>query len=249
MESRQRVINRPIVPLIVDSSGRSNLPNPQSSTNSNTDVFDLKVGHILFDRGEVYYNDRKSALDANLQNLQFKSNYDATAGGRYSGSLSYGNGSLHYGSYSSLDHYLQAQFDARRNGITLSNVTLKSGESQILLDASLENYANPQVQSKYVVTLVTADIRRLLNNSLVPVGMIVVNGRRITATFPDGVRYDLTEGTVAGAAAGPHAHSECRHPRCWRSTLWRTAMRGTEHPCTAAGWWLNRDGNGSRFIW
>jgi len=200
------VINRPIVHLIVDSSGQNNLPNPQSSTNSNKDVFDLKVGHILLDRGEVYYNDRKSALDANLQDLQFKSSYDGTAGGRYFGSLSYRNGWLHYGGYTPLDHNLQAQFDATRNGITLSNVTLKSGESQILLDVSLENYAKPQVQSKYVVTLATSDIRRLLNNSSVPVGMIVVNGTAHYTKVPGREVLDTTslEGTVSSALLRVH---------------------------------------------
>ena len=52
-------IDRPVLQLIVNASGENNLPNPQTSTNSNTNVFELKIGHILLDRGEIYYNDLK----------------------------------------------------------------------------------------------------------------------------------------------------------------------------------------------
>jgi translocation and assembly module TamB len=190
-----------VVHLIVSSSGENNLPSPQSSANSSTNIFDLKIGHVLLDHGEVYYNDRKSALDANLHDLQFQSNYDATAGGRYSGSLSYRNGWVHFENYSALEHDLQAQFDARREGLTLSNVVLKSGESQALLDASLQNYTNPTVQSKYVITLATANIKRFLNDSSVPAGTIVVNGTANYTNIPGRAPLDAItlEGTLISA--------------------------------------------------
>ena len=40
-----------------------------------------------------------------------------------------------------MQHDLSAQFDVRRTGSTLSNVVLKSGQSQVLLNASLDNYS------------------------------------------------------------------------------------------------------------
>src|SRR5215469_11253527 len=194
-------VDRPVVHLVVSSSGENNLPRPQNSTNSTTSIFDLKVGHVLLDRGEVYYNDRKSALEANLHDLQFQSNYGAASGGRYSGSLSYRNGWLHYDSYSALDHDLQAHFDAHRQGIAVSNVVLKSGESQIVLDGSLENFASPKVQSHYVLTLATADLRRLLNDSTLPLGVIVVNGTAQYTSVPGRAPLDTTslEGTLNSA--------------------------------------------------
>ena len=78
-------VDHPVVKLIVDSNGQSNLPTFQSSSNSNTNIFDLAIRHILLDRGAVYYNDQKTVLNADLQDLAFQSNYDATGGGRYFG--------------------------------------------------------------------------------------------------------------------------------------------------------------------
>ena len=78
---------------------------------------------------------------------------------------------------------------------------LKTGQSQILLDASLENYANPQIQSKYAIMLDAADIRRFLNNSSLPTGMIVVNGTVHYTNVPGRALLDSTsfEGTLSSA--------------------------------------------------
>ena len=55
-------VDHPVVNLIVDQKGENNLPRPKTGGNSTTNIFDLAIRHILLDRGEVYYNDRKSAL-------------------------------------------------------------------------------------------------------------------------------------------------------------------------------------------
>ena len=191
-------VDHPVVRLIVDSSGQSNLPTFQSSSNSNTNIFDLAVRHILLDRGAVYYNDQKTVLNADLQDLTFQSSYDATSGGRYFGTLSYKNGQLQYGTYAPMPHDLSADFDARRSGMTLNNVTLKSGNSQLLLNASLDNYSNPRLHAKYVIMLATGDVRRVLNNPSLPLGMVLVNGVADYASVPGRAPLDTAslEGTV-----------------------------------------------------
>jgi len=199
-------INHPVVHLIINSSSEDNLPTFQRSTNSNTNIIDLAIGHILLDRGEIYYNDRKSALDAELHDLQFQSNYEAAVGGRYVGKFSYREGWLHYDRYSPADHDLQAEFELRRTGVTLSNVTLKSGQSQILLNATLEDYINPKVESKYVIMLATGDIRHLLNDSTLPLGVVVVNGTAHYTSVPGRALLDTIslEGTVDSAILRIH---------------------------------------------
>jgi len=191
-------VDHPVVRLIVDSSGQSNLPTFQSTSNSNTNIFDLAIRHILLDRGAIYYNDQKTVLNADLRDLTFQSNYDATAGGRYYGTLSYKNGQLQYGSYAPMPHDLSADFDARRSGMTLNNVTLKTGDSQLMLNASLDDYSSPRLHAKYVIMLATGDFRRVLNNPSLPVGMVLVNGIADYASVPGRAPLDTAslEGTV-----------------------------------------------------
>ncbi len=191
-------VDHPVVNFIVDQKGQNNLPKPQSSSNSNTNIFDLAIRRILLDRGELYYNDRKSTLYANLRDLQFQSNYDAAAGGRYFGSLSYQDGNLQYGSYEPVQHDLSAQFDIRRDRTTLSNVVLKSGQSQLLLYASLNNYSNPRVHARYTVMLDTAQLRQVLKNPSLPSGVVVLNGTGDYTSVPGRQPLDTTsaEGTI-----------------------------------------------------
>ncbi len=169
-------VDHPVANVLMTADGQSNLPTPKSSGNSSTNVFDLAIRRILLDRGEVYYNDRKAPLEADLNNLTFQSKYDATNGGRYYGTLSYQNGHLRYGTYAPVPHDLQAQFDAQRSGLTLSNLTLRSGQSQLLLNASVDNYANPKLHAKYVVILALAELRKTLNDPSLPTGMVLVDG-------------------------------------------------------------------------
>ena len=195
-------VDHPVVKVIVDSQGRSNLPTFQSSGNqSSTNLWDLAIQHILLDRGAVYYNDRKTPLNADLQDLTFKANYDNTANGRYYGTISYRNGQLQYGSYAPLQHDLQADFDARRTGMTLSKVTLKSGNSQVLLNASLDNYSSPKLHADYVVLLATGDFRRVLRNPSLPLGVVLVKGLADYISVPGRPALDTSslEGTVRSA--------------------------------------------------
>ncbi len=189
-------VDHPVANVMMTADGQSNLPTPKSSGNSNTNVFDLAIRRILLDHGEVYYNDRKTPLEADLNNLTFQSKYDATNGGRYHGTLSYQNGHLQYGTYAPMPHDLQAQFDAQRSGMTLSNLTLRSGQSQLLLNASVDNYANPKLHAKYVVILALAELRKELNDPSLPAGMVLADGTADYASVAGKSAMDIA--TVEG---------------------------------------------------
>jgi uncharacterized protein involved in outer membrane biogenesis len=77
---RNVLVDHPVVRLSVDASGENNLPKPPKPTNSNgnTNVFDLAIGALRLDRGEIYYNDRKSPLEAELHDLTLNASYDPT---------------------------------------------------------------------------------------------------------------------------------------------------------------------------
>ena len=191
-------LDHPVADLIVAPNGQTNLPSMQSSGNSNSNVFDLAIRHIVLDRGVVYYNDRETPLYADLNNVEFQSNYSPADKGKYVGTLAYSNGHLQYGSYEPMAHDLRAQFDVRRDGMSLTNVKLASGQSQVLLNASLDNYASPQVHAKYVVILALGELRNILREPTVPNGVMVVNGTADYNSVPGRPALDTTslEGSI-----------------------------------------------------
>ncbi len=194
-------VNHPVVHLYVDKNGQNNLPKPQSSgTKSNTNVFDLGIRHVLVTNGEVYYNDRKNTLTADLHDLGFKSAFD-TARQSYSGTLGYRDGHLKYGAYSPLPHDFQASFTATRNQFTLKDAALKIGASNATLNATLTDYSNPKVDATYKATLNTGEFRDILKNPSLPVGIIRTSGTVRYVSEPN--RPALQTAVVKGEISSP----------------------------------------------
>jgi len=162
-------IDRPVAHVIVDARSRDNLP--RSSSQGHTDVFELGVRHVLIDRGEVYYNNRKTPLDADLHQLTFQSAFNASTRS-YSGTLNYRDGHLQFGAYNPMPHDLVAQFEASPATFNVSHATLTSGNSQLTLRATLENYNQPRVEASYMAVLDAGSLRRVLNEPSVPAGLV-----------------------------------------------------------------------------
>ncbi len=168
-------IDHPVVRMFVDAHGRNNLPQVKSTGQSHTSVFDMAVRHLLLDRGDVYYNDRESALDADLHQFTLQSAFDASRQ-RYSGQLSYRDGHLQFSTYNPMPHDLEAQFEASPAVLRLGRATLRSGRSQLVLEATLENYSQPRVQASYTAVLNTDELRRIMKEPSLPVGVVQMAG-------------------------------------------------------------------------
>jgi translocation and assembly module TamB len=178
-------IDRPVVRVYVDAKGISNIPTIKSSkkSSSNTSVFDVGIRHALLSRGEVYYNDRKSVLTADLHELDFHASFDPLLT-RYEGTLSYTDGHLVSGTFQPIPHNLTAQFDATPTTFHLTNAKLTSGLSQVTLTATVENYSNPIVQAHYDASVDGAEVRNTLKNATVPTGVIHATGSLQYAAVP-----------------------------------------------------------------
>ncbi len=191
-------VDSPVVYFYVNANGETNLPVMQpSNSQSNTNLFDLAIKHMGITNGEVYVNDRKNTLDADLHDLTFQSHYDAGNGGQYVGSLSYTGGHVKYDTYEPIPHELHASFIASRTGMTLSNVKLTSGQSQVLLNATVNDYSNPKVQAKYVVLLALAQIGQEMHNANIPGGVVLINGTANYASVQG--KSALESATVEGS--------------------------------------------------
>src|SRR5581483_6386854 len=159
----QLIIERPVVNLIVDKQGRSNLPQPPASQNqsSSTNVFDLAVGHVLLTNGEIEAKDRAIPVNANLANLRTEISFSQLKR-QYSGTISYENGVIQYERLHPLPHSLRASFDFSPSELNVKPLQLRIGGSQFELVAKVQDYAgNPQAQGRYNISLHTQDFAGL----------------------------------------------------------------------------------------
>src|SRR5581483_7340177 len=67
LQLTELALQHPVVNLLVNPAGKNNFPTPppKKNTQSSTTVWDLAIAHTLLTNGEVYYNNKKSELDAN----------------------------------------------------------------------------------------------------------------------------------------------------------------------------------------
>ena len=170
-------VDRPIARVFVDAHGVSNIPTIKSSgkSSSNTSLFDLAIRRAVLDHGEVYYNNRLSALDADLHDVEFGATFNSLLQ-KYSGHLAYSDGHLVSGTLRTIPHSLEAEFDATPTTFHLTRATLHSGSSLLLLSATLQNYSAPTIDASYDATIDGAQIGAILRSTSVPTGQIRATG-------------------------------------------------------------------------
>lgn len=169
-------LDSPIVRVYVDANGGNNLPQTKSTGKSNTDIFDLGVRHAVLNHGETVYNDVKSALDADLRDVDLRAGFDAPAM-KYAGTLEYHDGIVKMSNYAPLHSDLKAKFSLTRDEFVLENALLTSGNSHLTLTATVKNYAKePQVQGQYDAVADSGQFRAILKNASLPSGMLHAQG-------------------------------------------------------------------------
>ena len=155
---RELTIERPIARVIFDRDGNSNIPQPsESNASSGTDVFQLAVGHLALNNGEVDYSDRKLPLDAELRDLRTEIRLDASAS-RYTGSISYSSAEVRYEKYAPLPHSLDAKFTATPSLFKLESAAIGIGSSTMKLAAEVANFNEPAIQGSYDILLHSQDV-------------------------------------------------------------------------------------------
>ena len=171
-------IDHPIVQIVVDSHGVSNLPTFKSSSSSGSSVdtiFNLAVRRAILTQGALYYNNRLNLLSADVRNLDFHAGFNPLLE-KYSGTLDYSDGLIVYGAFRPLVHNLSVAFDATRTTFTLTRATIASGSSQIKLAATLNSYQSPDVNGAYDITVDGAQLATLLATPSIPAGQLHTTG-------------------------------------------------------------------------
>jgi translocation and assembly module TamB len=210
-------VHHPVVQVFVDRKGVDNLPKPQSGgQKSSTNIFDLGVRHAVLDQGEIYYNNRKSVVSADLKELTFHAGYDV-AQNMYSGTLSYRNGDLQLENYNPTKHDMDAEFSLTPQTFTLKSANLRSGNSSIALKADATDYStDPKLRAQYAASIDAAEFRHILKNPSVPSGILKANGTVEYANKAGVAAINLLKvsGDVASAAMNvqtPSLHTTIRN--------------------------------------
>ena len=170
------ILRHPVVNLLVKKDGTTNLPTPpKSNGNGSTNLFDLGIQHVLLSHGEIYYNDVKMPLDAELHDVQLELKSEFASKG-YDGTLSYREGCLQYGDMQALPHDLKASFNFTPSEFTLKPLVLTVASSTIQLEGNVQNYSSLTAAGAYKITIHPQDFDSIFSNPSVPTGEVTLAG-------------------------------------------------------------------------
>jgi translocation and assembly module TamB len=170
------ILRHPVVNLRVNKDGTTNLPTPpKSNSKSSTSVFDLGIQHALLSDGEIYYNDLKTPLNADLRDLELEIK-SRLGTNQYDGTLSYRDGHIQSGNTKPLPHNLNVSFNATPSAFTLSPLVLTVASSKMEVTGDVRNYSSPVAKANYKITIHAQDFSALLDNPSVPTGEVTLAG-------------------------------------------------------------------------
>ena len=168
-------IDRPVLQIVTDDHGQSNVPHGSSGGNSSLNLFELGVRHVVLHRGAFYFDNKSNALEADLHSLSLSSRFDV-ARQQYSVVLGYRDGHVRVGKFQPIPHEMQAAFTATPYVIRLTSAKLVSGPSHIAMTGNVTDYQHPQIAAKYEAALSGIELCKILNNPSIPAGVVHTTG-------------------------------------------------------------------------
>ena len=157
-------LDHPVVHLAINSQGISNLPHPAKSSGSSTNLFDMAISHFVLNGGELFYNDRRTPVTADVRDLNARATYENWTR-TYDGTLSYRDARVQYGTFAPFTHDLQLSLAATSTALTIKSLELRSGPSWVKAQGQLSNYENPSLQGSYEASLASGELTNLVRAS------------------------------------------------------------------------------------
>jgi translocation and assembly module TamB len=169
-------IDNPVAQIFVDKNGVSNLPTfKSSSSGSNTSVFDLGIRHAALNNGAVFYNNQPNSIALDLRDVGFNASFNNLLQ-KYIGTFAYSDGRLDYSGSQAPTHALNLQFDATPTTFHLSPARIQAGNTNLVLNATINNYSAPVVQTRYSATVDGQQLAGILHEPSIPAGLVSVSG-------------------------------------------------------------------------
>ncbi len=176
-------VTRPLVHVIIDEAGETNLPRPKipGKGSAADTILNLKIARFEVRNGEALVESpgvppRTYPWSTNGRNLSARAVYDR-AHDRYSGDFSIAPVHLVLEGYGPLDVDVQATAGMERNRAFATKATVKTAASEIDLSSlSLSSFINPVVTANFDIKASAAEVVRVLHWKLPIAGALTVAG-------------------------------------------------------------------------
>jgi translocation and assembly module TamB len=173
------LVQKPQIHIRVEKNGATNVPPPRSAANkpARETLFDLNVRQVQLQNGWILYNDVKTPLAVEGNNLRLA--LDASGSVEhplYLGTLDWQTITFAAKRFVPWPVGVSAKFTLERDGFTLEQGILTAGRSRLDAQAEMRDYPKPKWTYKYRGWVNLRDIRENLRSPETPTGLADVHG-------------------------------------------------------------------------
>ena len=179
IDLRSLAITAPSIHLIVYPDGTTNQPVPKAARKPGNPVqplFDLAVGNLQVQNGELLVNEQRFPLDFEANDVGLGMKYDLGAK-RFDGNLHVGRGEAKLKDWRPLPLHGDVSFSLYQDRAELKSMTLASGSSRLDASGTVHDFAKPQVDLSYKAHLDTRQLAAAARLRTVSGGSVDLNGR------------------------------------------------------------------------
>jgi len=190
-------LDRPVVHLMVNADGSTNVPEPKVKTASDRgavqQLFDLATNRAELRNGMLIMNERKLPLDFSASDVAADMNY-ARFDRRYDGSLHVGKLDVQVRSFRDIAATADAAFSLWQNRAEVRSLKLISQHSSVELSGTIDGFNHPRMQVNYGGTIDLAQageitrVYKLRGGGLNVSGSTTITEDNYSATGKLGVR-------------------------------------------------------------
>lgn len=147
-------LDRPVVHLIVNQDGSTNVPEPKVKSGGKPiqELFDLAAGRVELNDGEVLVNERRLPLDFKADDVAVGLSY-RTVPRQYDGTVHVGKIDAQFKELRAIPASADAEFTLWRNRAQLKSFRLTSQRSSVDLSGSVDDFNHPRLQLTYGGTI------------------------------------------------------------------------------------------------
>ncbi|MBI3665994.1 MAG: translocation/assembly module TamB domain-containing protein [Acidobacteria bacterium] len=169
----------PEVHLSFAADGSSNLPQPKGRKEagllSTRDLLDLAVGQLAIERGGLWWNDRRYALEIAVADLRARMTFHEA--GRYTGRIEAGRAVFPSLPLLPAVEGMGTDFQLLRDRIEFGELRVKTGRSEVKLGGAVSRLAEPRLELRYEARVDAEEVGRALRLPELKDGEFQVQGQ------------------------------------------------------------------------
>src|SRR3984957_311389 len=173
------VLDHPVVHVVAYPDGTTNQPahnlKRTSKTTSVEQLFSLSISQLEVRRGELLWNDERTALDFTANDVSVDMSYSLLHR-HYDGNLLLGKIDTRFADYRPIAWMAEAHFILNEDGIDVRAFKATSGRSRLQGSGRLVNFRNPNVVAKYDFNVDLAEASAIARRSEIRQGIFHATG-------------------------------------------------------------------------